>query len=177
MDEITVEFEKLVKLNREALYRIAVRLAGNRDDAEDLLMEALTEAWESFSHFRSGTDFVRWVATIMTHTFLDWRRKNDHYEFVSLNEPKESDENDEPMDLPEDADDPEAIAVKREFWKATNKALDELPPDFKAVVVLVDMEGLSYEEAAKALNCPIGTIRSRLHRARIFLREKLKDWL
>jgi RNA polymerase sigma-70 factor (ECF subfamily) len=55
--------------------------------------------------------------------------------------------------------------------------LDELPPEFRTVVVLVDMEGLSYEEAAKILNCPIGTVRSRLHRARTILREKLKDWL
>ncbi len=177
MDDKIAEFESLIETNREALYRIAYQLAGNRDDAEDLLMEALTEAWESFRHFRSGTDFVRWVATIMTHTFLDWRRKNSHYEFVSLDEPKESGDNEEPMDLPEEDDDPETVAMKRAFWRAANKALDELPPEFKAAVVLVDMEGLSYEEAAKALNCPIGTIRSRLHRARILLREKLKDWL
>lgn len=175
MDDKIAEFESLIEANREALYRIAYRLAGNRDDAEDLLMEALTEAWESFRHFRSGTDFVRWVATIMTHTFLDWRRKNSHYEFASLNEPKEND--DEPIDLPEDTDDPETAAMKRAFWRAANEALDELPTEFKTVVVLIDMEGLSYEEAAKALNCPIGTIRSRLHRARILLREKLKDWL
>ena len=177
MNDKTEEFEKLVELNCDALYRIAYRLAGNRNDAEDLLMEALTEAWESFRHFRLGTDFVRWVATIMTHTFLDWRRKNNHYEFVSLDEPREDDEGAEPVDLPEDSDDPESLAVKRAFWDAANKALNELPPEFKTVVVLVDMEGLSYEEAARALNCPIGTIRSRLHRARILLREKLKDWL
>ncbi|MFN3420597.1 MAG: RNA polymerase sigma factor [Armatimonadota bacterium] len=171
------EFEQLVKLNRENLYRIAYRLTGNRDDAEDLLMEALTEAWESFRHFREGSDFVRWVATIMTHTFLDWRRKNSHYDFVSLDETNESDENEEPMDLPEDAEDPETVVVKRAFWKAANKALDELPSEFRAVVVLVDMEGLSYEEAAKILKCPVGTVRSRLHRARLLLREKLKEWL
>ncbi len=176
MDEKTAEFEKLVEANREALYRIAYRLAGNRDDAEDLLMEALTEAWESFQYFRSGTDFVRWVATIMTHTFLDWRRKNSHYDLVSLDEPKENDD-EEPLDLPENADDPEEAVMKRAFWKAAKKALDELPTEFRAVIVLVDMEGLSYEEAAQALNCPIGTIRSRLHRARILLREKLKEWL
>lgn len=177
MDEKIAEFEKLVELNREELYRIAYRLTGNRDDAEDLLMEALTEAWESFRHFRLGTDFVRWVATIMTHTFLDWRRKNSHYEFISLDELRENDDNEEPMDLPEDADDPETATMKRAFWKAASKALDEIPPEFKTVVVLVDMEGLSYEEAAKILKCPVGTIRSRLHRARILLREKLKGWL
>lgn len=94
-----------------------------------------------------------------------------------MDEPKESGDNEEPMDLPEEDDDTETVAMKRAFWRAANKALDELPPEFKAAVVLVDMEGLSYEEAAKALNCPIGTIRSRLHRARILLREKLKDWL
>ena len=178
MDEKTAKFEKLVELNREALYRIAYRLTGNRDDAEDLLAEALTEAWESFHHFRHGTDFVRWVATIMTHTFLDWRRRDSHYKFVSLDNPNESgDDDEEPMDLPENSDDPETAALKRAFWRAAEKALDELPPEFKTVVVLVDMEGLSYEEAAKALKCPVGTVRSRLHRARTLLREKLKDWL
>lgn len=175
MNERTEEFEKLVKSSKEEMYRIAYRLTGNRDDAEDLLAEALTEAWESFRNFRQGTDFVRWVATIMTHTFLDWRRRNSHYELVSLDEPTEEDE--EPMELPDDSDDPGDAALKRAFWRAAQKALDELPADFRAVVVLVDMEGMSYEEAAEILNCPVGTIRSKLHRARILLREKLKDWL
>jgi RNA polymerase sigma-70 factor (ECF subfamily) len=175
MNDQIEEFEKLVKANRDALYRIAYRLTGNRDDAEDLLLEALTEAWESFNHFQKGTEFVRWVATIMTHTFLDWQRKNSHYEFVSLDEPSEEDE--EPLELPDETDDPEELALRREFWRAAKRALDELPPEFRTVVVLVDMEGLSYEEAAKILNCPIGTVRSRLHRARTILREKLKDWL
>jgi RNA polymerase sigma-70 factor (ECF subfamily) len=175
MNDQIEEFEKLVKANRDALYRIAYRLTGNRDDAEDLLLEALTEAWESFNHFQKGTEFVRWVATIMTHTFLDWQRKNSHYEFVSLDEPSEEDE--EPLELPDETDDPEKLVLRREFWRAAKRALDELPPEFRTVVVLVDMEGLSYEEAAKILNCPIGTVRSRLHRARTILREKLKDWL
>jgi RNA polymerase sigma-70 factor (ECF subfamily) len=175
MNDQIEEFEKLVKAHRDALYRIAYRLTGNRDDAEDLLLEALTEAWESFNHFQKGTEFVRWVATIMTHTFLDWQRKNSHYEFVSLDEPSEEDE--EPLELPDETDDPEELALRREFWRAAKRALDELPPEFRTVVALVDMEGLSYEEAAKILNCPIGTVRSRLHRARTILREKLKDWL
>ena len=175
MNDQIEEFEKLVKANRDALYRIAYRLTGNRDDAEDLLLEALTEAWESFNHFQKGTEFVRWVATIMTHTFLDWQRKNSHYEFVSLDEPSEEDE--EPLELPDETDDPEKLVLRREFWRAAKRALDELPPESRTVVVLVDMEGLSYEEAAKILNCPIGTVRSRLHRARTILREKLKDWL
>jgi RNA polymerase sigma-70 factor (ECF subfamily) len=175
MNDQIEEFEKLVKANRDALYRIAYRLTGNRDDAEDLLLEALTEAWESFNHFQKGTEFVRWVATIMTHTFLDWQRKSSHYEFVSLDEPSEEDE--EPLELPDETDAPEELALRREFWRAAKRALDELPPEFRTVVALVDMEGLSYEEAAKILNCPIGTVRSRLHRARTILREKLKDWL
>jgi RNA polymerase sigma-70 factor (ECF subfamily) len=175
MNDQIEEFEKLVKAHRDDLYRIAYRLTGNRDDAEDLLLEALTEAWESFNHFQKGTEFVRWVATIMTHTFLDWQRKNSHYEFVSLDEPSEEDE--EPLELPDETDDPEKLVLRREFWRAAKRALDELPPEFRTVVVLVDMEGLSYEEAAKILNCPIGTVRSRLHRARTILREKLKDWL
>jgi RNA polymerase sigma-70 factor (ECF subfamily) len=175
MNDQIEEFEKLVQAHRDALYRIAYRLTGNRDDAEDLLLEALTEAWESFNNFRKGTEFVRWVATIMTHTFLDWQRKNSHYEFVSLDEPREEEE--ETLDLPDEVDDPEELALRREFWKAVKRALDELPPEFRTVVALVDMEGLSYEEAAKILGCPIGTVRSRLHRARTILREKLKDWL
>lgn len=177
MGERATEFERLIEANQEALYRIAYRLTGNRDDAEDLLMEALTEAWESFHRFRHGTDFVRWVATIMTHTFLDWKRKTSRCEFISLSGSKEGGDDEDPIDLPEDVDDPETAVMKRAFWRAANRALDELPPEFKAVIVLIDMEGLSYEEAAKALNCPIGTIRSRLHRARNLLREKLKGWL
>jgi len=176
MDEKSSAFEELVKAHKEALYRIAYRLTGNRDDAEDLLAEALMEAWRDFEHFQQGTEFGRWVATIMTHTYLDWRRKDSHNETVSLDELR-SEESEEPLDLPDEHDDPERETLRRAFWRAAQKALEELPAEFKTVVVLVDMEGLSYEEAAKVLGCPIGTIRSRLHRARSLLREKLKDWL
>jgi RNA polymerase sigma-70 factor (ECF subfamily) len=65
------EFERLVRTHQSALYRVAYRLTGNRDDAEDLLTEALTEAWSAFARFQTEDGFVRWVATIMTHTFLD----------------------------------------------------------------------------------------------------------
>jgi RNA polymerase sigma factor (sigma-70 family) len=67
--------------------------------------------------------------------------------------------------------------MRRQFWRDAQKALGDLPPEFRAAVVLVDMEGLSYEEAAHVLGCPIGTVRSRLHRARAMLRERLKHWL
>ncbi|GBC99493.1 ECF RNA polymerase sigma factor SigE [bacterium HR17] len=172
-------FERLVRENQAALYRLAYRLTGNRDDAEDLLTEALTEAWSDFDRFRHDDGFVRWVATIMTHTFLDWKRRASRAEVVSLDNPSpDGDADDEgAWELPDTADDPETIAMRRQFWRAVQKALEELPPEFKAVVVLVDMEGLSYEEAAQALRCPIGTVRSRLHRARTMLRERLKDWL
>ncbi len=178
-DKRAEEFERLVRTHQSALYRIAYRLTGNRDDAEDLLTEALTEAWSAFDRFQTEDGFVRWVATIMTHTFLDWKRKENRMEWVSLDNPNadEEEEGEGSWDLADDSADPETIALRRQFWQDAQKALDDLPPEYRAVVVLVDMEGLSYEEAAQALRCPIGTVRSRLHRARAILRERLKHWL
>ncbi|MFA0757281.1 MAG: hypothetical protein YPKNTGVA_002814 [Candidatus Fervidibacter sp.] len=173
------EFERLVRTHQSALYRVAYRLAGNRDDAEDLLTEALTEAWSAFDRFQTEDGFVRWVATIMTHTFLDWKRKANRIDWVSLDNPtpEEDDEGEGGWDIADENADPEAVAMRRQFWRDAQKALDDLPPEFRAAVVLVDMEGLSYEEAAQVLGCPIGTVRSRLHRARAMLRERLKHWL
>jgi RNA polymerase sigma-70 factor (ECF subfamily) len=173
------EFERLVRTHQSALYRVAYRLTGNRDDAEDLLTEALTEAWSAFDRFQTEDGFVRWVATIMTHTFLDWKRKANRIDWISLDNPtpEEDDEGEGGWDIADENADPEAVAMRRQFWRDAQKALDDLPPEFRAAVVLVDMEGLSYEEAAQVLGCPIGTVRSRLHRARAMLRERLKHWL
>ncbi len=159
-------FESLVTEQWQLIYRIAFRLTGNRAEADDLTQDAVLEAFRAFHRFQPGTRFDRWIARIMTHTFIDGTRRRRRRVLVSLDEP----------DAPNVADPepgPEETTSQQELHDAIQAALTTLPPEFRTVVVLVDLEGHSYEEAGRIMGTPIGTIRSRLHRARQLLRRSL----
>lgn len=159
-------FEGLVRQHGEAIYRMAYRLTGNDADAEDLAQEAILEAFRAFSRFRPGSRFDRWVYRIMTHTFIDDVRRRRRHPLESLDSPDLR----EPLDR---APTPEERAVRGQLSAAVHAALAALPPEYRLTAVLIDLEGLSYEEASEMMHCPVGTVRSRLHRAREALREQL----
>lgn len=163
-------FEDLVRQYGGVIYRMAYRLAGNEADAEDLAQQAIIEAFRAFNRFQPGSRFDRWVFRIMTHTFIDGMRRRRRHPLTSLQDPNL----DEPLDqspLPED------VAVQKERSAAVHRALAALPPEYRLAVVLIDLEDLSYEEASEVMRCPLGTVRSRLHRARVMLRGQLKHHL
>jgi len=169
-------FEGLVRQNQAAIFRVAYRLTGDRDEAADLVQEALIEAYQAFPKFAAGTHFDRWLFRIMRNTFVDGVRRKSKAKFQSLDS----------VTHPE-------FGVRREIGISPlraeteimartldgpiQEALDALPPDFRMVVVLADIEGLSYEEVADVVGRPVGTVRSRLHRGRMILKEKLKSYV
>lgn len=172
-DSITsARFEALVRSNQTSIFRVAYRLTGDRDEAEDLVQEALIEAFEAFGKFRAGTHFDRWVFRIMRNTFVDSRRRRDKSKLDSLDAATNavSGERRELGISPFSAD---TELMSRTLDGPIQDALDGLPAEFRMVVILTDIEGLSYEEVSNVVGRPIGTVRSRLHRGRMILKEKL----
>jgi len=163
-------FDVLVRRHLAVLYRMAFRLTGNAADAEDLTQETVLEALKAFGRFRPGTRFDRWVCRIMTNTFIDTVRRRRRHPVASL------DGVDIPP-LPDAAASPDERAVITEQQALIHQAIADLPVEFRLAVVLVDMEGLSYEEAGAVMRCPLGTVRSRLHRGRALLRRRLARYL
>ena len=171
-------FEQLVREHQRAIYRVAYRLCGQHEEAEDLVQETLIEACESFPKVRVGTHFDRWVFRIMRNTFVDRVRRRPKIRLESL-EGGVLDKSGELLvrqivDL-ESAPDRDLLAQTLDG--PIQDALDSLPPEFRLVVVLADIEGLTYEEVAGIVRCPVGTVRSRLHRGRAILKDRLKNYV
>jgi RNA polymerase sigma-70 factor (ECF subfamily) len=166
-------FEELVERHQSQIYRVAYRLTGNHDDAEDLAQEAIVEAFHAFDRYQPGTYFDRWLYRIMSRTYIDIVRRRNRRPMISLDAPIGG-EGDPLVALMGDSrDDPQQRTEATDLEATIQAALDRLPEEFRAAVVLADIEGLSYDEVAHALRCPVGTVRSRLHRARQALREEL----
>jgi RNA polymerase sigma-70 factor (ECF subfamily) len=160
------DFRALVEGHRDTIYHLAYRLTGNRDDAEDLVQDSLVEAFSAFARFSVATRFDRWVYRIMIHNHIDkWRRRRGR-ETVPLEEMESQLE-------ASSAETPQAALEQIERGERVHRALAQLSPESRAAVVLCDGQGFSYEEAGQVLRCPVGTVRSRLHRAR----RQLRQWL
>lgn len=169
-DGSPAQFADLLAANWDRAYRFACHLTGNAEQAEDLLQEAAKEAFVAFSRFTPGTRFDRWLMKILHNSYLDRVRRERRRRVFSLDEVPAG------ALLAERGGEPEA-ALEASIDGPVRRALDALPPDARAVVALVDLLGLEYEDAADILHLPIGTVRSRLHRARLALREWLRPYV
>lgn len=178
-------FEGAVLPHFEFLYRFAQYLTRNQADAEDLTQDTLTLAFRKFEQFRQGTDARPWLARIARNAFVDRLRRKAREPVIA--------DTGETFDALADEESPEkrlegalsarmgSVIESQEvffdlFGDEVNRHLWELPPEFRAAVVLSDVEGLSYREISDALDCPLGTVRSRISRAREHLRIKLYEY-
>jgi RNA polymerase sigma-70 factor (ECF subfamily) len=171
-------FARLLAAHQEKLYRVAYRMAGHHEDAQDLLQDALLEAYRSFKKFQRGTYFDKWLYRIMTNTFIDRQRHKKRVGRVdSLDAPSVGGDDGEisAREIPDWTGEPSRRVLHDEFGEPVQKALNQLKPDFRMVLILSDVEEFSYEEIAEMLNIPIGTVRSRLHRARDMMRQTLTE--
>jgi len=158
-------WEEIVNQHSARVYRLAYRLTGNVHDAEDLTHDVFIRVFRSLGSYQPGT-FEGWLHRITTNVFLDRMRRKQRIRFDALPE-------DAASRLATREAGPEQQYADTHFDDDVQRALDALPPDFRAAVVLCDIEGLSYEEIAATLGIKLGTVRSRIHRGRAQLREAL----
>jgi RNA polymerase sigma factor (sigma-70 family) len=158
-------WDEVVALHSDRVYRLAYRLTGDRHDAEDLTQEVFVRVFRSLSTYTPGT-FEGWLHRITTNLFLDQARRKQRIRFDALSDEREG-------RLPSASPTPAEAYDHRTFDDDIERALATLPPDFRAAVVLCDVEGLSYEEIATILEAKLGTVRSRIHRGRAMLRDAL----
>jgi RNA polymerase sigma-70 factor (ECF subfamily) len=158
-------WDQIVEDHSARVYRLAYRLTGNAHDAEDLTQEVFVRVFRSLHTYTPGT-FEGWLHRITTNLFLDSARRKSRIRFDSL--PDDADNR-----LPSPLVTPDAAYLNQTFDADIEAALASLSPEFRAAVVLCDVEGLSYEEIAQVLDLKMGTVRSRIHRGRAMLRSAL----
>ena len=170
------EFERLVLDHSDILYAVALRLTRNRTDAEDLTQNTLFKALRFHDKFKEGTYIKAWLLTILRNTFInEYRRKTRRPTFVELSGTEAA---------PETAPDPtvhfEPDGSREDLLELLDdevrEAIDKLPADFRQAVIMADLEDKSYKEIADAMDCPLGTVMSRLYRGRKLLRDQLEDY-
>lgn len=163
------EFEREVLARRGQLYGAALRMTGCHAHAEDLVQDAVLRAWTFWHRFQPGTNGRAWMHRILTNTFINgYRRKRREREILGeIKRDVRASESWERMHtrVPGEGLSDEVVA-----------ALSTLMPEFREVLILVDLQGRSYKEAAEQIGCPIGTVMSRLHRGRKELRQRLGDY-
>ncbi|WP_345039905.1 RNA polymerase sigma factor SigE [Streptomyces sannanensis] len=159
-------WEEIVSTHSGRVYRLAYRLTGNQHDAEDLTQEVFVRVFRSLSSYTPGT-FEGWLHRITTNLFLDTVRRKQRIRFDALGD-------DAAERLPSREPSPQQAFHDTHFDADVQHALDTLAPEFRAAVVLCDIEGLSYEEIAATLGVKLGTVRSRIHRGRSHLRKALQ---
>ncbi|MFN3422218.1 MAG: sigma-70 family RNA polymerase sigma factor [Armatimonadota bacterium] len=177
--DLASEFEAAVLPLRKELRRAALKLTHSPESAEDLVQETLVHAYQGFSQFRRGTNLKAWLMRIMLNLFIShYRHQQRTVQTISLEgllEELELTEEGSNFLLDESVS-PEEVVMSRVMDDEVAKALEKLPEPFREVVILCDIEGFSYAEAAETLGIPIGTVRSRLSRARETLRQLLWEY-
>ncbi len=168
--------EALVARYGAHVYAIAYRLAGNEADARDLAQEAFLRAWRALRTIEPGAALEGWFYRIVKNLYIDLVRRRPRQRVESLDVPIDTGEGPMARERPDPAADVERAVAARTVDRRVQVALLALPPELRAVVVLADLEGYGYEEIAAMLDVPLGTVKSRLHRARRALRDRLAPY-
>lgn len=171
------EFEELALSHLDPLYSAALRLTKNERDAEDLVQDTCMRAYRFFDKFERGTNMKAWLFKILTNTFINrYRRKVKERTVVEGVEREAVHERFVSRDATDFAANPEQYFFDRLLSDDVLRAIDSLPIDFRLVVILADLQEFSYKEIAEILECPVGTVMSRLFRGRKLLQKTLKEY-
>ena len=168
-------FETLVREHQTRVYNLALRMCGNPEDALDISQETFLKAWRTLGKFRGDCSLGTWLYRIASNLCIDQLRKNKRRQLdkiVSLDDPGEDGRS---LELPDLSGDPQAALERAESRRAVWECLQELPEEQKLILVLRDVNGLSYEEIGEALELELGTVKSRIFRARAKLANLLAE--
>lgn len=170
--QLYAEFEKEAIPHMDALYNFALRMTGDSDDADDLVQETYLKAFRFFEKFERGSNCKAWLFRIMKNTFINsYRKSSKEPAKIDYEEVENFYENIKPSST-------DSAHLEKEIYDnllddELSNAIASLPEDFRTVIILCDIEGFTYDEIADFVDVPVGTVRSRLHRARKMLFEKL----
>ncbi|MEO8232954.1 MAG: sigma-70 family RNA polymerase sigma factor [Ignavibacteriota bacterium] len=173
--KLNQEFERQAVPHMDALYNYAVKMTGDSDDASDLIQETYLKAFRFWEKFEQGTNCKAWLFRIMKNTFINTYRKNaKEPDKVDYEEIENFYENIKPSST-------DSAHLEKDIYDSLlddelSSAISSLPEDFRTVIILCDIEGYSYDEIADFVDVPVGTVRSRLHRARKMLFTKLHKY-
>jgi RNA polymerase sigma-70 factor, ECF subfamily len=167
-------FDLLVTRNEGRVYGLCLKMLGNPEDAEDVLQEVFIKAYQSLASFRGESAFSTWLYRIATNACL-MRIRKKKLDTVSLDQPAEPGD-DATRDVPDWTSDPSSQVMDEELRTILAQHINELAPDSRIVFVLRDIHGLTTDDTASVLGLSSPAVKSRLHRARLFLRERLSDY-
>lgn len=161
----TDAFEALVTEYEKNVYNLALKMTGNTEDAADLSQETFIKAFHSLGSFRGDSKFSVWLYRIVSNVCLDFLRRRSRRQTVSLSMEDEDGEETQ-LDIPDERQTPELLLEKRMTREAVRRGLAQLPPEPRQILLLREIQGLSYEEIASVLGIESGTVKSRIFRAR-----------
>jgi RNA polymerase sigma-70 factor, ECF subfamily len=172
------EFERQALVHVDALYGAAYRLTRNPRDAEDLVQDSLLRAYRFWDSFQQDSNCKAWLLRIVTNTFINEYQRRKRSREVLDAATAEQDATDGVLVQASAADKqaPDQVMLSASVSDDVQKALEQLPDDFRTAVILCDMQGLSYKEIAEIMECPVGTVMSRLFRGRKLLAAALKEF-
>lgn len=170
-------FDLLVLKYQRRIMRLLSRLINNNSDIEDVAQETFIKAYRALPNFRGDSAFYTWLYRIAINTANNWltsqQRRPQTIDLVKNQE----NETFNPIDSLTDINTPDALLASQQIAQTVNQALQELPPDLRTAITLREIEGLSYAEIAQTMDCPVGTVRSRIFRARDYINTKLRPVL
>lgn len=166
-------FARLVEANQNKIYTLALRLTGHPEDAADLAQEAFLRAWRSLPSFQGDSSFSTWLYRLASNLCIDFLRREKRRKSAAAVSLDDEEENAPPLEVPDHRFTPESELERRELRAAVARGLSKLSDDHRQVLVLREMDGLSYAEIAGRLELEEGTVKSRIARARLALRNIL----
>ncbi len=167
-------FDELIARYEKQVYSFAYRMAQNYDDANDIASEAFIKVFQAINKFRGDSNFSTWVFRIVTNTYLDKKKRSKAHLNVAIDEYVELNESSVAKQFEDPAPDPLEMMEESERKDIILDAINQLPDYQRIIIDLFHLQGLSYEEIAEVVSLPIGTVKSRLNRARLVLRDILE---
>jgi RNA polymerase sigma-70 factor (ECF subfamily) len=171
-------FDDLVRRHQQRAFNVAFQVLRDREDATEVAQDAFVRIYRSVNNFRGECEFTTWLHQIVVNLARNkhrWWKRRGRQSSVSLDSPVEMGDGGAPMQIAANGDAPDVETVKAEFVELLSRRMEELPRKLREVLVLRNVENLSYEQIATVLDCSIGTVKSRIARAREALRESMRD--